>query len=256
MYKKRIAAPIKVETKTPASEQDKREFPQIKENIEYIRTQLPANTSLIAVSKTMAAERVRFAHTFAGQCDFGENKVQELLQKAEALADLKGLRWHFLGHLQKNKIKPLLRVSGLVLLHSLDSLSLAEKLNYHLALTSRQLNVLIQVNTSQEENKYGCRPEEALSLAQKIALDMPHLHIQGLMTIAKLGADPEENKACFQILRELKAEIKKRKIANTAMDMLSMDILSMGMSSDYKAALSQGSTMVRIGQGIFGIRKN
>lgn len=238
-----------METKPLALVENKEELSQIKERLKYIRAQLPPSTRLIAVSKTVAAERVRFAHSLAGQYDFGENKVQELIQKSEALSDLKDLRWHFLGHLQKNKIKSLLRVPGLVLLHSLDSLALAEKLNQHLELQAKELNILIQVNTSQEESKYGCKPAEALPLIQKIA-PLPHLHIQGLMSIAKWKASPEENEACFQTLGRLKEEIKKHKIGN-----VTMDILSMGMSSDYKIAIAQGSTMVRIGQEIFGKRK-
>ena len=238
-----------METNSLSLVENKEELSQIKERLTYIRAQLPPGTRLIAVSKTVAAERVRFAHSLAGQCDFGENKVQELLQKSKALSDLKDLRWHFLGHLQKNKIKSLLRVPGLVLLHSLDSLALAEKLNHHLELQAKELNILIQVNTSQEKSKYGCKPTEALPLIQKIA-PLPHLHIQGLMSIAKWEASPEENKACFQTLSRLKEELKKRKIEN-----VTMDILSMGMSSDYKIAIAQGSTMVRIGQEIFGKRK-
>ena len=250
-YKKRTVVPtLQMKTKSLASNQNSEELAEIKKNLEYIRTQLSPKAGLIAVSKTVGAERVRFAHCFAGQCDFGENKVQELLKKSEALSDLGEIRWHFLGHLQKNKIKSLLRVPGLVLVHSIDSIALAEKLNHYLKLDSIHLDILIQVNTSQEDNKYGCSPQELLHLIQEVALNMQHLHIQGLMTISKWRAKLEENKACFRILRELKEEIEKCKIPNTT-----MDILSMGMSSDYEIALSQGSTMLRIGQKIFGERK-
>lgn len=228
---------------------EKEYLSRVKEKLKHIRSQLAPNISLLAVSKGVRAEHVRWAHCFAAQNDFGESKVQELLKKSEALHDLKDIHWHFIGHLQKNKVKALLDVPGLTLLHSLDSLALAEKLNHHLEMRNRYLNVLIQVNSSREKSKHGSKPEKLFSLVQEI-IPLKRLSIQGLMSISKWRAGQEERKASFQLLRALREELEKRK-----MERLTMGILSMGMSSDYKVALSQGSTMVRIGRGIFGERE-
>lgn len=220
---------------------------EIAENLDGIRRQLPHQTTLIAVSKTFDANAVREAYR-AGQRDFGENKVQELLSKAKELKDLPDIRWHFIGHLQSNKVKDVLRVPHLAMVQSVDRLKVAQMLSERLEREGRELNVLIQVNTSGEESKYGCTPEEAPSLIHEIA-KLPSLHIKGLMTIGKLGGSADETRQCFRVLRTIAAQVEAEDIPG-----VSMETLSMGMTSDYQSALQEGSNMVRIGQAIFGKR--
>jgi len=220
---------------------------EIAENLDRIRRHLPHQATLIAVSKTFDANAVREAYR-AGQRDFGENKVQELLSKSQALQDLPDTRWHFIGHLQSNKVKDVLRVPYLAMVQSVDRLKVAQMLNERLEREGRELDVLIQVNTSGEESKYGCTPDEAPSQIRRIAA-LPHLHIKGLMTIGKLGGSVDETRQCFGCLRTIAAQVEAESIPG-----VSMQTLSMGMTSDYEAALQEGSNMVRIGQAIFGKR--
>ncbi len=220
---------------------------EIAENLDRIRRHLPRQATLIAVSKTFDANAVREAY-HAGQRNFGENKVQELLSKAQEVQDLPDIRWHFIGHLQSNKVKDLLRVPHLATVQSVDRLKVAQLLNERLEREGRELDVLIQVNTSSEESKYGCTPKEAPRLICEIAA-LPQLHIKGLMTIGKLGGSADEIRKCFRVLRTIAAQVEVE-----ALPGVSMQTLSMGMTSDYEAALKEGSNMVRIGQAIFGKR--
>ncbi len=220
----------------------------IGENLRAVLNPLPAHVSLVAVSKTFDADAVREAYA-AGQRDFGENKVQELRSKAEACADLPGIRWHFIGHLQSNKVKDVLRVANLVMIHSVDRLKIAEMLNQQLSIENRRLEVLIQVNVSGEESKYGCAPEDTGYLVRAIAA-LPQLRIKGFMTIGKLGGTPWQTRQCFRSLRQVAAEITEAKIPSVG-----TQVLSMGMTSDFGIALEEGSTLIRVGQAIFGQRQ-
>ncbi|VUD64517.1 hypothetical protein TDB9533_03335 [Thalassocella blandensis] len=219
----------------------------IQDNIASIRKFIPPSVTLVAVSKTFDTNHILEAYQ-CGQRDFGENRVQELQDKAQSLKSLHGIRWHFIGHLQSNKVKSLLSVPNLYMVHSVDTAKLAHRMNQNLKHSGRILRVLIQVNTSNEQSKYGCSKEDLLKLSKEVA-NLPNLRLNGLMTIAKLEGTEIENRACFSTLKSLMVEfVKSSDVLNA------MTHLSMGMSSDYRIAVSEGSTMIRIGQDIFGNR--
>lgn len=197
---------------------------------------------LIAVSKTQPLEAVEEA-AGCNQIDFGENKVQELCMKYEHFPTL---RWHMIGHLQRNKVRQVLDKAFLI--HSVDSLRLARAIEEEAARLDVVARILLEVNVAEEESKYGFRMEEVIPAAEEISR-MEHLHIHGLMTIAPFVSDPEENRPVFQKLRQLSVDIKEKNINN-----VNMDVLSMGMTNDYEVAVEEGATMVRIGTGIFGER--
>ena len=199
----------------------------------------PEDVTLIAVSKTKPVSMIREAME-AGQTVFGENKVQELCAKYEELP--KDLSWHMIGHLQRNKVKYIADKAALI--HSVDSLRLAETIEQEGARHNRVIPVLIEVNVAQEESKFGVSLEETLPLIEEIA-GLPHVKIRGLMTIAPFV----ENRPVFAALRQLSVDIKGKNMNN-----VDMDILSMGMTNDYEVAVEEGATMVRVGTGIFGAR--
>lgn len=199
--------------------------------------------TLIAVSKTKPVEMLREAME-AGAHVFGENKVQELCDKYEALP--RELHWHMIGHLQRNKVKYI--VDKAELIHSVDSLRLAEEISKEAVKKNVQANILIEVNVAEEESKFGVAVADTETLVREIAL-LPHIHIQGLMTIAPYVVNPEENRKVFRALKKLAVDIKMKNIDN-----VHMDALSMGMTGDYQVAIEEGATMVRVGTGIFGER--
>lgn len=202
------------------------------------------SVELILVSKTVSSERLRSALN-AGQFCFGENKAQELKQKALELQDIQTC-WHFIGHLQSNKISMVLPFISL--LHSLDSVSLAEKLQQNLAVQNRQLPVLIQVNTSAENTKAGVEPQDCQNLIEKV-MKLPNLHLQGLMTIAENSPDEERVRACFRQL------VKLRQVAlDSGIPTACLKDLSMGMSQDFEWAIEEGATLIRLGSAFFGER--
>lgn len=203
----------------------------------------PGAVQLVAVSKTHPAEAIRTAHA-AGQRDFGENRVQELRAKAAALADLPDLRWHWIGSLQTNKVRELLSVPGLVLLHSLDRPKLADELQRELARTHRTLDVLLQVHATDEATKHGCPPAEARALVQHVLAHCPSLRLRGLMAMGPLHGDPVP---AFRTTAALRDQLQ----SDLAID---LPVLSMGMSGDLAPAVGAGSTLVRIGTAIFGVR--
>ncbi len=199
--------------------------------------------TLIAVSKTKPIEMIKEVMD-AGIIEFGENKVQEMTQKYEELP--KDLHWHLIGHLQRNKVKYI--VDKACLIHSVDSLRLAETINEEAIKKGVIADVLIEVNAAQEETKFGVSLEETVELISEIA-KLPNVRIKGLMTIAPYVADPEENRVHFKNLKQLSVDIKAKNLDN-----VSMDVLSMGMTNDYQVAIEEGATMVRVGTGIFGER--
>ena len=203
----------------------------------------PKEVTLIAVSKTKPIEMIEEAME-AGARVFGENKVQELCDKYEQLP--KDLHWHLIGHLQRNKVKYI--VDKAELIHSVDSLKLAEEISKEALKKNVEVNILIEVNVAEEESKFGVSVEETLALVEEIA-KLPGIHIQGLMTIAPYTTDPEENRPVFRTLKKLAVDIKKKNIDNVC-----MDVLSMGMTGDYQVAVEEGATLVRVGTGIFGER--
>ena len=199
--------------------------------------------TLIAVSKTKPVEMLSEIYE-EGIRDFGENKVQEMCDKTEVLP--KDIRWHMIGHLQTNKVKYI--VGKTALIHSVDSLHLAEEIQRQAVKKDVIVPVLIEVNIAGEETKFGICKEDTIALVKEIA-GLDHLSVQGLMTIAPYVENAEDNRLYFREIKQLSVDIKNQNIDN-----VSMDILSMGMTGDYMVAIEEGATMVRVGTGIFGER--
>ena len=203
----------------------------------------PASVRLVAVSKTRPAEDVIKAYQ-AGQVVFGENYVQELAAKAAAVPAT--VQWHFIGHLQSNKVKQL---AGLVaMIHSVDRLSLAEEVSRQWGRLGLCCDILVQVNLSGEASKSGTTEAEALQLVRAIST-LPHVRIRGLMTMPPFFDDPEAARPFFAELRRLSRRIEAERISGVG-----MEELSMGMSGDFEAAIQEGATLVRVGTSIFGAR--
>lgn len=199
--------------------------------------------TIIAVSKTKPSSLIMEAYNL-GIRDFGESKVPEFLEKTESLS--KDINWHFVGHLQRNKVKKVIGRSCLI--HSVDSYRLAEQISKESIKLNCDTNILIQVNVSEEDSKFGVSIDKAESLIRKVAL-LDRVHIKGLMTIAPYTSDSNENRKYFKKLKQLYVDIAKKNIDN-----IDMVELSMGMTGDYEVAIEEGATLVRIGTGIFGDR--
>ena len=199
--------------------------------------------TLIAVSMTKPMSMIEELLPL-GVVDFGENKVQELTAKEEALPS--HIRWHMIGHLQRNKVKYI--VDKAFLIHSVDSLRLAEAISQEAGKKNVTANILIEVNVAGEDSKFGVRPEETAALAEAIS-KLPNISVKGLMTIAPFVENAEENREVFRNLRKLSVDIEEKKFNNVI-----MAVLSMGMTGDYEVAIEEGATMVRVGTGIFGER--
>lgn len=198
---------------------------------------------LIAVSKTKPESDILEAYR-CGIRDFGENKVQELLRKKEVLPE--DIRWHLIGHLQTNKVRQI--VGNSCLIHSVDSVRLADTIDTESAKKGIVTDALLEVNVGREPTKYGFAPEIDAEVLERFA-QYRHLRIRGLMTVAPAAENPMENAAVFRCLRLLAVDIAAKNIDN-----MSMDFLSMGMTGDYAAAIQEGATFVRIGTAIFGSR--
>ncbi|MGP1414777.1 MAG: YggS family pyridoxal phosphate-dependent enzyme [Treponema sp.] len=199
---------------------------------------------LLLATKTVSPTGIIQAFN-AGETLIGENKVQELVAKAEELRPFKH-ESHFIGHLQSNKIKDVLKYADCV--ESVDRLDLAEKLEKKLEAENRTLDIFIQVNTSEEESKFGCKVEEAIPLIEKVNM-FPHLRIKGLMTIGLFSDDPKLTRPCFKTLYE----IGKKAENLGCLDVKTLE-LSMGMSGDFEMAIEEGATIIRVGTSIFGKR--
>ena len=199
--------------------------------------------TLIAVSKTKPVETLQEAYDL-GVRIFGENKVQELTAKYEALP--KDIHWHMIGHLQTNKVKFIIDKAELI--HSVDSLKLAETIEKEAAKHDLIADILVEVNVAEEESKFGMKMEEVIPFVEKVSA-FPHVRVRGLMTIAPFVEDPEENRSIFADLHKLYIDIKKKNHDNDT-----VSVLSMGMTNDYEVAIEEGATMVRVGTGIFGAR--
>ena len=199
--------------------------------------------TLIAVSKTKPYTAIEEALP-TGVKDYGENKVQELCDKYEILP--KDIKWHMIGHLQRNKVKYLVGKASLI--HSVDPIRLAEQIEKEYAKADEIANILIEVNMAQEESKFGITSEETEQLVREIA-KFPHIRIKGLMTIAPYTDNPESNRVYFRNMKKLSVDIENKNIDN-----VSMSVLSMGMTGDYQVAVEEGATLVRVGTGIFGER--
>lgn len=199
--------------------------------------------TLIAVSKTKPISMLSEIYDH-GCRHFGENKVQELVDKYQALP--KDINWHMIGHLQRNKVKYI--VDKVFLIHSVDSLRLAEEISKEALKKQICVNILIEVNVAGEESKFGCKPEEVLYLTTEIA-KLPNISIKGYMTIAPYVENPQDNREYFEKLRQLSVDIMHKNIDN-----VSIEYLSMGMTGDYEVAVEEGANFVRVGTGIFGER--
>nr|WP_299242477.1 YggS family pyridoxal phosphate-dependent enzyme [uncultured Halomonas sp.] len=205
----------------------------------------PSEVRLLPVSKTVDEKHLRLAYQ-AGCRELGENKVQEAQRKAEALADLPDLRWSVIGHLQTNKAKHVARFASEF--QALDSLRVARALQRRLEAEDRTLDVLVQINTSNEPSKFGLAPEEAAAFIHELPT-FSRLRVKGLMTLAIFSDDPTRVRPCFVRLRELRDRLREQLPAG-----IDMDTLSMGMSGDFELAIEEGATLVRVGQAIFGPR--
>lgn len=203
----------------------------------------PQTITLVGITKTVSPEIINIAYSL-GLRHFGENKVQELISKIDKLP--KDIHWHFVGHLQRNKVKYI--ADFIHLIHSVDSYELALEIDKQAKKCKKQIPVLIQVNTSNEESKYGVEPEMTLSITKQIA-ELENIKIVGLMTIGALYNDPEMVRPCFKSLKNIFDKIKMLNLKN-----VEMKELSMGMTNDFEIAIEEGATIIRIGTAIFGKR--
>ena len=225
----------------------------LKENLEEVRNNIleaaarshrnPEDITLIAVSKTKPVEMIREVYDL-GVRDFGENKVQELVEKYDKLPD--DIRWHLIGHLQTNKVKYI--IDKVFLIHSVDSVKLAKEISKEAVKHGISVNILIEVNVSGEESKFGVSPDELIVTVEEIAA-LPAINIRGLMTVAPYVVDSEQNREIFTQIMKLTVDIMQKNIDN-----VNVDFISMGMSGDYTVAIEEGATYVRVGTSIFGER--
>ncbi|QQT25910.1 YggS family pyridoxal phosphate-dependent enzyme [Sphingobacterium spiritivorum] len=204
-----------------------------------------SEVKLLLATKTVPSDRIRTALQ-AGHTLIAENKVQEIKEKYDALKDIPHVN-HFIGHLQTNKVKDLLKYD-ITCIQSLDRIELAQKLHQRLKAENRTIEVFIQVNTSFEESKFGVSPDQVLDLVKEVAL-LDTLKIKGLMTIGLLSTESEKVVPCFRLLRDIQQQIIALNIPN-----VEMSELSMGMSGDLEVAIAEGATIVRVGTAIFGQR--
>ena len=226
----------------------------LKDNIAVVRKNIelaceragrnPEEVTLIAVSKTKPLSDIEEVIATTDTRDFGENKVQEMVDKYEKVST--PVNWHLIGHLQTNKVKYI--VDKACLIHSVDSFNLAKTIEKEAVKRNVTANILIEVNVAEEETKFGVRCEEVLPLIEQIK-DLPHVKVKGLMTIAPFVENPEDNRVYFRTLRDLSLDIASKNIDN-----IDMSVLSMGMTNDYVVAVEEGATMVRVGTAIFGAR--
>lgn len=226
----------------------------IEHNLKIIKTRIerackkagrnPKEVRLLLATKTVESERIKYALEL-GESLIGENKVQELKQKCSSVASLNP-DVHFIGHLQSNKIKEVIKWANCI--ESIDRLSIAEKLQHRLEFEDKHIDVYIQVNTSSEVSKFGVSPEETMALVKAVS-QLNRIHIKGLMTIGLLSSESDEVRACFKTLKSLQSHIKASQIPN-----VTMEELSMGMSGDLEIAIEEGATIVRVGTAIFGER--
>jgi len=236
------------------SEDDSMEdYGYISENIENIRKNIdaackrsgrdPKDVLLLAVSKTVDVDRIKVA-VDCGLNSLGENRVQEIMEKYEPMGE--NVKWHLIGHLQTNKVKYI--IDKVELIHSVESIKLAEEINKQAKKHNLVMDVLVEVNMADEESKFGVKPEETESFIRELAL-MDNIRVRGLMTVAPNVENGEENRVYFRNMKQLLVDINAKNINN-----INMDILSMGMTGDYETAVEEGATIVRVGTGIFGKR--
>ena len=203
-----------------------------------------SEVKLLLATKTIPAEKIEMALS-EGKNLVGENKLQELKAKHQYLSD-KNVEFHFIGHLQTNKIKDVLKYADCI--ESVDRIDLAEKLHERLKFENRKLNIFLQVNTSYEESKFGIAPEKAIDFAKQVA-KYDTLQVKGLMTIGLFSAETEKVRKCFKLLKNIQNQIQVLNLPN-----IDLKELSMGMSNDFETAIEEGATIIRVGSAIFGDR--
>lgn len=215
----------------------------IKENLQKVRETLKEGVLLVAVTKTHPYNELNTAID-AGVTDIGENKVQEILDKYD---HVKPVRWHMIGHLQTNKVKYI--IDKVAMIHSVDSLKLAKEINKRAAAANLTMDILIQVNSAEEESKFGISSDETEKMINEILETCPNIRIKGLMCVAPFAEDPSD-------IRQYFAEVKKQydEFGKISHERLDFKYLSMGMSHDYQVAMEEGSNLVRVGSAIFGKR--
>lgn len=220
-------------------------YNRVLKNIENIKqiNGLDTEVTLISVSKTKPVEAIKEVYE-AGCRDFGENKVQELVAKYEQLP--KDINWHMIGHLQRNKVKYI--IDKVSYIHSVDSIRLASEISKQAVKHGRQMKILLEVNVSKEESKFGIMLDELHEIYKEIS-SLPNILVCGLMTVAPYVIEPNQNRKYFSDLKQVLVDIQSKNIDNTI-----MSDLSMGMSGDYLVAIEEGATFVRVGTGIFGVR--
>jgi pyridoxal phosphate enzyme (YggS family) len=226
---------------------------QLKQNLKDVKERIadacaragrdPEEVTLVAVSKTKPLDDIRVIFS-QGQTAFGENYVQEFCEKYDELGDT--VDWHMIGHLQRNKVKYIIGKTKLI--HSVDSLRLADQIEKEAAKKDVTADILMEVNIAKEESKWGFTEEEAPEAAKAIA-EHPHIRLHGLMTSAPITDDPENDRKYFRMLRELAEKIDAEHIPG-----VEMNELSMGMTQDFETAIEEGATIVRVGTAIFGAR--
>lgn len=227
----------------------------IAENIETVRKRIreacfrcgrkPEEVLLVGVTKTFSPQHIREAMA-AGLRDFGESYAQELREKRELLRS-EDIRWHFIGHLQTNKVKYL--TDFVYLIHSVDNIRVAEEINKRAEKAARKVNILLEVRTTAEATKYGVVPDKTVELAKQVS-KLPWISVLGLMTMGPFSDDPNDSRPSFRLLAELRKQIEQEGIPG-----ITMQHLSMGMTHDFEVAIEEGATMLRIGTAIFGERK-
>ncbi|WP_431087008.1 YggS family pyridoxal phosphate-dependent enzyme [Paenibacillus sp. 8b26] len=203
------------------------------------------DVKLLLATKTVQLEKLQIAIQ-AGETLVGENKAQELRDKFPLMQQYNQVEWHFIGHLQTNKVKDVIKY--VTLIHSVDRLKLGQALHHQLLKENKTMDILVQVNTSCEESKFGIPTESALELVEQLS-QFETLNVKGLMTIGKLGATNDETRHCFRLLKQIQAQIREKEFPR-----VKMNILSMGMSGDFKLAIEEGATIIRVGTSIFGQR--
>ncbi|MFE6796206.1 YggS family pyridoxal phosphate-dependent enzyme [Paenibacillus chitinolyticus] len=227
----------------------------VEENLKIVRQQMELacqasgrkieDVKLLLATKTVPLDKLQMAIQ-AGETLFGENRAQELRDKFPLMQQYNQVEWHFIGHLQTNKVKDV--VKYVTFIHSVDRLKLGQALHHQLVKENKTMDILVQVNTSYEESKFGVPPETALELVEQLS-QFETLNVKGLMTIGKLNAANDETRHCFRLLKLIQSQIREKKIPR-----VEMDILSMGMSGDFRVAIEEGATIIRVGTSVFGQR--
>lgn len=229
------------------------DYSYISENIDSIREKInaaakragrnPEDILLLVVSKTVDVPRIKAA-VDCGFTSLGENRVQEIMDKYEPMGE--NVKWHLIGHLQTNKVKYI--IDKVVLIHSVESIKLAEEIDKQAKKQSVVADILVEINMADEGSKFGINPNEAESFITEVS-KFDNIRVRGLMTVAPNVENGEENRVYFRNMKQLLVDINAKKINN-----ISMDVLSMGMTGDYETAVEEGATIVRVGTGIFGRR--